>query len=239
MRITVVQKIEKLNIKYIFPSDKGTWNHSRYAMESFTNNSKSVQTKSFQQQQRKQIKSYRSALTCTNGFQKEKVGAMKKSCSTESFENFKGAFNTIKKSVSMDTLDRLKQDPQPKEKRSNVKKSGSVYALSWMLGSMSNIKKSISWDKLNFVEKECATQPSSLDHMKELATNIMKANGPGVAYDIAKDAIQNINTNTCDLSQATNSIQSVQSDIEQIMVNHITQGSIVNTVTHIINHHHM
>lgn len=205
-------------------------------MDSFTNNSLSVQTKSFQQ--RKHTKSYRSALTCTKGFPKERTGAMKKSDSIDSLENFKGALKNIKKSVSLESFDMFhdgtKQEPPAYTKSSRIKKSSSTDTLGGMMGSLSNIKKSISLDRLHIEEKDSPSDHHSLDNMKELATNIMKANGPGVVYDIAKDAIQNMNA--CDPVQATNS---VQSDIEEIMINHITQGSIMNTVTHIINHHHM
>ena len=94
---------------------------------------------------------------------------------------------------------------------------------------LSEMKKSISLDSLT----DCI-KPSSykfkanldsiqVDDLKHMASHALKANVPGVIYDIAKDTITQVDSNAV--------------DIQHVVIDHITQDAIVSTVTHIFKHH--
>ena len=142
--------------------------------------------------------------------------------------------NTMKKSISMESLESIKDNAKKaltSNTESSMKKSLSCDAFGSVKDKLLNVKKSISLDDIQQVHE----QHDFIDKMKEATSNIVKINGPGIAYDIAKDAIENIDST----NDFIGNIQTLQNDIEHIVFNHITQDSIVNTMTHIISHHHI
>jgi len=165
-------------------------------------------------------RSRRQSIHCTS-FHKDhqKMNTMKKSISMESLESIK---DTAKKALTSNT-------------ESSMKKSLSCDAFGSVKDKLLNVKKSISLDDIQQVHEQVHEQHDIIDKMKEATSNIVKINGPGIAYDIAKDAIENIDST----NDFIGNIQTLQNDIEHIVFNHITQDSIVNTMTHIISHHHI
>lgn len=165
-------------------------------------------------------RSRRQSVQCT-GFQKDhqKMNTMKKSISMESLESIK---DTARKVLNSNT-------------ESSIKKSLSCDAFGTVKDKLLHVKKSVSLDDIQQVHEKVHEQHDFIDKIKEATSNIVKINGPGIAYDIAKDAIENVDST----NDFIGNVQTLQNDIEHIVFNHITQDSIVNTMTHIINHHHM
>jgi hypothetical protein len=71
----------------------------------------------------------------------------------------------------------------------------------------------------------------SLDGLYNTTSTIIKANVPGLIYDITKDAVQHFHSNSSDV------VNTISNDLKGIVMDNITQDTIISTVSHVVHHH--
>lgn len=130
-----------------------------------------------------------------------------KSCLTESKESSK----RMRKSSSYTQFGNgMKRSPSTESVRAKENKYVSV------------MKKCKSADEINTI--------------KHNLTDVVKQNVPGVLYDLVKDGTERLQSVDTSHLSAGDVVHTLQSDIGSIMVNHVTQSSIMSVVSHVAKH---
>jgi len=73
-----------------------------------------------------------------------------------------------------------------------------------------------------------------LEKMKQSALDVVKANATGFIYEVMKDGSEHMDGDNSPYEMFQ---KLVHDDIGSIMVNHVTEGSIISIVSHATKHH--
>jgi hypothetical protein len=132
-----------------------------------------------------------------------------------------------------------------KESSNHMRRSSSNTQLGTSSLSGNGMKRSTSTDSVRGNKsiksipqemKKCKSE-DTLSTIKNNISDVVKQNVPGVLYDLVKDGTDHLH-DTFDVGHLSTGdvVHALQTDIGSIMINHLTQTSVISMVSHVAKH---